>query len=106
MGAMNEPSTNGPNGRDAKGRFQPGCAPGPGNPYVRQIAAWRSAFAQTVTEQDVKAVVGVLMNAAKAGEPWAVKEFLLRVLGKATEGEDQPDPEGVIQLGKITLAGG
>ena len=49
---------------------------------------------------------GVLINAVNAGEPWAVKDFLLRIFGKAAKGEDQPDPEGVIQLGKITLAGG
>ena len=56
--------------------------------------------------QDAKAVVCVLMNAAKAGDPWAVKEFLLWVLGKATKGENPLGPEGVTRLGNITLAGG
>ena len=72
-----------PNGakRDPAGRFLPGTAPGPGNPYVQQLSAWRSAVADTITADDVAEVVGVLLKKALAGEPWAVRELLDRTLG-------------------------
>ncbi len=41
---MNDPSTNGANGRDAAtGRFLAGNSGGPGNPYAERVAALRSA---------------------------------------------------------------
>ena len=39
-------------------------------------------LAETVTAEDIRAVLTVLVEKAKAGQPWAVKEFLDRTLGK------------------------
>lgn len=79
---MTEPSPNGDNGRDSGGRFAAGNAGGPGNPFARQVAAWRSAVMEAVTAEDMRAVVGELVRQAKAGEAWAVKELMYRTLGK------------------------
>lgn len=78
-----KPSANGNNGRDAAtGRFQPGNRFGRGNPYVARVAAWRRAFAQSVTPADITRVLGKLKEAAFAGESWAIKELLERALGR------------------------
>ena len=80
------PSPNGENGlvetRDSKGRFLPGNPGGPGNPQARNVATWRKALADTVSFEDVAEVTQKLLDAAKAGEPWAIRELLDRVLGK------------------------
>ena len=88
------PSTNGENGlalsraegsadtRDAKGRFLPGNPGGPGNPQARNVATWRGALAASVSADDVAEVTRKLLEAARAGQPWAVKEFFDRCLGK------------------------
>ena len=80
------PSTNGDNGlaeaRDSKGRFLPGNPGGPGNPQARNVATWRKALAEAVSAEDVTQVAQRLVDAAKAGEPWAVRELLDRLLGK------------------------
>lgn len=81
-----EPLPNGANGgRDAAGRFTKGNAGGPGNPNARNVNRWRAALIGSVTEEDVEAVVEILVAKAKAGEPWAIKEFLDRTLGKAVQ---------------------
>lgn len=83
---MNEPSPNGDNGgRDASGRFAPGNPGGSGNPYAKQVAAWRSAVMEAVTTEDMRAVVVGLVKQAKAGEAWAVKELMYRTLGRPVE---------------------
>ena len=38
---------------------------------------------ETITAEDIRAVINVLLERAKAAEPWAVKELLDRCLGKA-----------------------
>lgn len=82
----NCPLTNGDNGlietRDSKGRFLPGNPGGPGNPQARNVATWRRALADSISADDIAQVAQKLMDAAKAGEPWAVKEFFDRCLGK------------------------
>ena len=84
---MDEPSTNGSNGRDDVGRFATGNAGGPGNPFAAKVAAWRKALHDAVTDEDMRAIVGALINKAKAGEPWAVREVLDRTLGKSTQAD-------------------
>ena len=69
-------------GRDAAGRFAPGNPGGPGNPEARRVARFRRAFLKTVTPADVEAVIQVLIDHAKKGEPWAVREVLDRAIGK------------------------
>ncbi len=87
---MDTPFANGGNGgvgQDSRGRFLPGnqAACGRGNPHAARVNAWRAALAETVTEADVGEVIAQLLKKAKAGQPWAVKEFLDRTLGKADQ---------------------
>ena len=81
-----EPLANGAKGaadtRDALGRFLPGCSGGPGNPFARNVGAWRAALANAVTPEDIRDVALKLLQSAKAGEAWAVHELLDRCLGK------------------------
>jgi hypothetical protein len=83
---LGEPSANGDNGlakaRDCKGRFLPGNPGGPGNPQACNVATWRKTLAEAVSAEDITQVVQRLVAAAKAGEPWAVRELLDRLLGK------------------------
>ncbi len=60
-------------------------------------------LAETVTEADVREVITQLLEKAKAGQPWAVKEFLDRTLGKADQRlEVTGDGGGPVQT-EITL---
>ena len=103
------PSTNGGNGdRDAHGRFARGNSGGPGNPHIKTVAAWRSALARVVSPADIEAVLRKLLERAKAGEPWAIKELLDRCLGKPRaeaerpDGPEQPDTVPVnVELGML-----
>jgi hypothetical protein len=104
------PSPNGDNGqaeaRDEKGRFLPGNPGGPGNPHAVAVAAWRKAIVLTVSPADLEAVIRVLLERAKAGEPWAVKELLDRCLGRApAEAEDPapPPPRVKVNLDLVNL---
>ena len=113
------PSTNGgveQDERNSLGQFVKGWRGGPGSPYVRQVATWRAAMA-TVSEDDLLAVVQKLVQEAKAGQPWAVRELLDRCLGKfhqtteisgepttrvriALELDEGPGPKGKRRLGE------
>jgi len=84
--------------RDANGRFLKGWAGGPGRPAGCQQIAWREAVAAAVTIRDIEEIVIVLMGQAKKGEPWAVKEFLDRVIGKAVQPILQADPFDATQV--------
>ena len=68
--------------RDERGRFTPGTRGGPGNPLGARVHEWRQALADCVSPADVRAVVGQLLKAAKAGEPWAIIEILNRTIGR------------------------
>lgn len=81
------PSPNGPNGRDGAGRFLPGNGGGPGNPYAKRVAALRGAMLDAVTEDDVRAILGKLVELAKDGSAQAAKEVLDRCLGRAVEAD-------------------
>lgn len=76
------PSANGDNGRQTDGRFAAGNRGGPGNPHAAAVGTWRAALVDCVTADDLRAVVAALVNHAKAGAPWAVRELLDRCLGK------------------------
>ena len=82
------PSPNGGNGRDDKGRFLPGNGGGPGNPLAKRSNELRSMLLAAVTEADLAAVVKTLVDQARAGEPWAVKEFMDRVMGRPLQSVD------------------
>ncbi len=90
------PSPNGGNGRedavaaggrDKRGRFGPGNPGGPGNPFAAAAGRWRAALVASITEEDLVAVVRALVNAAKRGESWAVRELMDRTLGKPVEAD-------------------
>ena len=76
------PSANGDNGRDERGRFTNGNGGGPGNPHARQVAKLRAAMIAAVSEQDIEAIVGTLIEQAKGGDVRAAQVVLDRCLGK------------------------
>ena len=78
---------NGQRGRDSRGRFRSGnrAAAGRGNPHADRVNAWRTALAATVTEDDLRTVIAKLVELAKAGERWAVREMLDRCLGRPAQ---------------------
>jgi hypothetical protein len=84
------PSTNGGNGRDARGRFTVGNRGGPGNPFARQTAALRRALLAVVTPEDLEAIARVLVERARGGDLVALKLLLLYAVGRPTEAVD-PD---------------
>jgi len=90
-----EPLANGGNGegRDPNsGRFVKGWKGGPGCPNAKWAAQWRDAFRDAVTPADIRAVAVKLVEAAKAGEPWAVREILDRCLGRPGQANERTEP--------------
>jgi hypothetical protein len=79
------PSPNGLQDRDARGRFAPGNAGGPGNPLGGQVARLRAALIEAVTEDDMAAIARKLIEMAKGGDVTAIRELLTRVLGRPLE---------------------
>lgn len=94
------PSTTGPSGRDGRGRFTEGNRASVGNPHAAAVAKFRAVLLASVTEEDLAAVVRVLVDQAKMGEGWAVKEMLDRLVGRprldAASEEDQPPPIRIV----------
>lgn len=84
------PSTNVIIGHDTNGRFATGNTLGRGNPHAAQTAKLRSAILESVSEDDVKAVVGKLVSLAREGNLVAIKLLLDRVLGKIVAIEEPP----------------
>ena len=78
-----EPKTNGDKGeRGEDGRFLPGNAGGPGNPYARKVAALRGSIINAVTHEDIEAIINSQVEMAKQGDTVAAKFILERVLGR------------------------
>ena len=73
-----EPS---PNSRLNNGRFGIGNHGGPGNPFASQVGKLRSVLVETVTPDDMKAVVIKLIELAKGGNLAAMKLLLDRTCG-------------------------
>lgn len=76
------PSLTESNGRAARGRFGPGNAIAKGNPHAKAVNRFRSILLGSVSDNDLKTVVNQLVEKAKAGEPWAVRELFDRLIGK------------------------
>ena len=74
--------------RDASGRFLPGNPGGPGNPHATQVSRLRSAMLRCVTEDEIREVVGKLIELAKRGNVPAAREILDRCLGRAADAAD------------------
>jgi hypothetical protein len=68
---------------DANGKFKKGWRGGPGNPYIRRIAALRAVIATAVAPDDMMEVMVALLEKAKAGEMAAIRELFDRTLGPA-----------------------
>ncbi len=81
------PSPNGPDSRDRRGRFSKGNLGGPGNPHAAQVARLRSALLEAVKEADMKAVARRLVKLAREGDVPAIRELLLRTIGKPLEAD-------------------
>jgi hypothetical protein len=77
-------------GRDVHGRFRPGNAGGPGNPFARTVAALRKALLDSVSEQDLKDMVEALKLKARQGDTAAIKLLLQYCVGKP---ESPKDPD-------------
>ena len=82
---MDQRSTNGPNGRDGRGRFAKGNAGGPGNPHACKVAKLRSALLAAVTEDDVREIIERLVRLAKEGDLASIRELFLRTIGRPLE---------------------
>ena len=68
--------------RDGKGRFQRGCAPGPGNPRARQVGEYQRAVREAVTCEDIAAIFKMLVRKARSGDKAAAEMVLNRSIGK------------------------
>jgi len=88
---MTRPSTNGDNGRNAGGRFAKGNAGGPGNPFARRVAQLRSLIVETITDDDMAAIVRRLVEDAKNGDKAALKMLLSYAIGTPTGPVCEPD---------------
>lgn len=76
---------------DAKGKFRPGNKAGKGNPYAATLSRNRSEFIKELERLSARGNAKAVSIAAKklmekvlAGEPWAIREMLDRLMGKPT----------------------
>ena len=72
------------NGRASNGRFEKGHSLSQGKRNTRR-SEFNARLRDAVTDEDFEAIVGKLIEEAKQGEPWAVKEALDRLCGKPTQ---------------------
>ena len=76
---------NGVSGRNKKtGQFVTGNSGGPGRKPGPQ-PRYRGALIRCVDQEPFGQIVAQVIKAAKAGEPWALREMLDRTLGKASQ---------------------
>jgi hypothetical protein len=68
--------------RNAAGRFQPGCRPGPGNQFAKLTAALRKALLEAVTDTDIGRLGQKLLAQALDGDVVAAKLLLSYVVGR------------------------
>jgi hypothetical protein len=67
--------------RESNGRFAKGNRGGCGNPFARQVAAFRACLINSVTQDDFRAIVEQLLEMAKDGEIQAIKLLFSYLLG-------------------------
>jgi hypothetical protein len=72
------------------GQFQPGCKPGPGNPFAKRVAALRKSLLDSVSEADVAKLGQRLLAQALAGDVVATKLLLSYLIGRPGPAAD-PD---------------
>jgi len=85
-----EPASSDQTGRDNGGRFTKGNKGGPGNPFARKSAALRQALLDTVTAEDLQAIVRQMIQQAKEGDVSAARLVFSYTLGKPDKAVD-PD---------------
>jgi hypothetical protein len=86
--------------RDARGHFLKGCAPGPGNPNARRMAALRAQLLEAVGEDGVKRVALALVKHVERGDLEAAKLLLRYCVGGVLPTVD-PDMLDADELGKL-----
>jgi len=77
-------------GRDSSGRFSKGNKGGLGNPFARKTAALRQAMLDTVTAEDLQAIVRQLIQQAREGDVSAARLVFSYTIGKPDKAVD-PD---------------
>lgn len=88
-------------GRDAKGKFLPGCAPGPGSNVMRRRKSLAAAAAQALDHGDIESVLLGLLKQAQAGDVPAAQLVLSYAIGKPKVQADAVD----VQLPELNSAG-
>lgn len=78
-------------GRDRFGRFQPGCAPGPGSGVMRRRKSLAAAAAAALADGDVEAVLRSLLTQAQAGDVPAATLLLNYSIGRPRVQADSVD---------------
>jgi len=78
------------NGHDTNGRFGKGNEFGANIPYARHVASLRTALAESVTPDDVRAIAARLVESSRNGDNTATKLLFQYVLGKPQPAVD-PD---------------
>ena len=84
---MDTPSTHGPNGRGANGRFTAGNTLGQGNPLAGRAAKIRATLLEKVTPEQAGEIADKLIEKAKDGDLAAMRELLDRTIGKPSTGD-------------------
>ncbi|MBY0229654.1 MAG: hypothetical protein K2W96_10280 [Gemmataceae bacterium] len=79
-----------PEGRTANGRFAKGNAGGPGNPFARQTAAYRKAFASAVSPEEMAALAQAMKQKALEGDVAAARLVCSYLMGQPAP---SPDPD-------------
>jgi hypothetical protein len=79
-------------GRDGRGRFAPGNAGGPGNPFGKKTAALRKAFLDALSPERIRDLADRLYGQAVAGDLAAAKLVLAYAVGRP---DPAPDPDRV-----------
>jgi hypothetical protein len=86
--------------REPGGQFAKGNKGGPGNPFARQVAALRKAILDSITLEDIGAIVNKLKEMAIAGDLGAAKLLFAYAIGKPQPAV-QPDHLDVEEWEKL-----
>lgn len=72
-------------GRDGRGRFLPGNAGGPGNPFGRQVAELRKAMLGAISKEVIAELTQKAIDMARTGDAAAMKLVFQYGLGRPAE---------------------
>jgi hypothetical protein len=82
VSATEQTTKTNPEGRGPNGQFAKGNRGGPGNPYARQVAEFRSRVLHRVKGEDLDAIIDKMVELAKKGDVAAARLVLQHTLGK------------------------